>query len=282
MKPPEPTDPEELEAEREIAEERDAKYGGHDRWFLSVMSLLCAALAFTHGPLTILFVVMAALLGVWAIVNWHSWLRLSPAARAAKRAAYTKSVAVPHAHTRARPARPDPRRLFDVVGLVAFPLVFTLFVFSRQRPIGPVQFILIALFIGVGCAFYYDPDPPDKRDPDISPSGHHPDDPEVVTRRSVRTTVVDFVMILTLPISFLAYFLSLVWLHRSIPKHEVMILVVVIPLVVAAFSWGVKIRLQRHKAEIGRQVSKIYGWTVLALWAASVFILAILIVHLFQ
>ena len=84
------TEPEELddqEIEREVAEEQEAKYGGRDRWFLTVVSFLLLLLIWwtvhEHNPLVLLFIGLLIVCGSWAGTNWYHWWKKSPAQRAA-------------------------------------------------------------------------------------------------------------------------------------------------------------------------------------------------------
>ena len=84
---PEPEEPDDLEIEREVAEEQEAKYGGRDRWFLTGVSLVLLALIgwaiHERNPLVLLYAAMLILCGSWAGVNWYHWWKKTPAQRAA-------------------------------------------------------------------------------------------------------------------------------------------------------------------------------------------------------
>jgi hypothetical protein len=85
---PEPEEPDDLEIEKEVAEEQASKYGGRDRWLFTIGFFIMAAFALRgisqKDRLTILWVAMGIFCGIVAAINWHHWHKKSPSERAAK------------------------------------------------------------------------------------------------------------------------------------------------------------------------------------------------------
>lgn len=84
---PEPEEPDDLEIEKEVAEEQEEKYGGRDRWFLTVAFLILLPCIYwtihQKDVFALFFVAMAVLCGIWAAINWYHWLKKSPSEKAA-------------------------------------------------------------------------------------------------------------------------------------------------------------------------------------------------------
>lgn len=83
---PEPEEPDDLEIEKEVAEEQESKYGGRDRWLYTIGFFSMAALSVwgvsRKDHLTILWVALAIFCGVVAAINWHRWQKKSPSEKA--------------------------------------------------------------------------------------------------------------------------------------------------------------------------------------------------------
>jgi hypothetical protein len=74
------------EAETRKAERRDQKFGGRNRWVFTTAFLGTGAFTvwsiLRHNGLVVLFVPMAIIHGIFAIINWYAWIKKSPAERA--------------------------------------------------------------------------------------------------------------------------------------------------------------------------------------------------------
>jgi hypothetical protein len=175
-----------------------------------------------------------------------------------------------------QPIRLQTGRLMDVAGFMAFPAVFVCLFGASDKNVGPAIAVLFVVLISIlGAVYYFWPDYSDRQD----------DSPSIQTGvgegiSKMRSYWMDFGIILSPPLALLSYLLYLVWFHRTLDIHGLIVVAVGFPLGVGLVSWICKHRFQRAQTMNGPKPPAFVPLTLLALWLGGTFITVVFLVCL--
>jgi hypothetical protein len=284
-----PPDPEEEEAMREIAEEREEKYGGRDRWILTAafaLSTICGTYEILLKQLfALFFVAVAIVFGVLTFANWRSWLKKSPAEKIAP-ARSAQSLPLEEHLRRQQRSRTsgrlqfDSNRILDAVTLLSAP-AFCVF-FSGWNDFKPdVRLFIGVLILAVGAAFSFLPDDlvggsqsRSKRSVrKIVPS------PQADTVSPGRVPLLDYAVLLMFPVAVIAGLSYLIWMHHVLTQLQLALFNVAWPAAIFLVSYFVVRHEGYHVKKTGKPAPMRLGWTLVAFWVVAVFIFVVCAVN---
>ncbi len=88
---------------------------------------------------------------------------------------------------------------------------------------------------------------------------------------------LEILVLLAPPVILILWFLSLVWAHRTMTRHELIATLATMPVVVGLVSWIIYRRMTRHHRGVRNNVTQFIALSMLATWNGSTFLFVLLV-----
>lgn len=173
-------------------------------------------------------------------------------------------------------------RFIDVAGFMAFPILFVWLLAPITGQSERTSTLLFTIFFcGIGVCYYVWPDTPTRRKKHSRaehPSGNDPD--AVETEEKHGPYLLDFIIILSVPVALLCYLLCLIWQHRVLDLKSLVAVAIGFPVGIVIVTYLCKWRFIRATKLRVPKPPAFVPLSLLGLWLVGTFVSVVFLVCL--